>query len=305
VANVERGSSNPSQTQNAFRARHSTSFDHPPSLPFPIENSWINVLVACINIYIFFFLLFIAKNDVTKRSDLSMFYGNLLQKNVSMGGAFSADVKGESRESHKDEKEAIVDGSSRSSPEKTDKSKDKQTHDTKIREENSRRSSKDTKHSRQTRNDRKDRREDDDRPRHREDSDKRPRSHERRRRDSSDDGHYQKQKDYDKEKDRKESRRETDRHSESPRKLDSHRKHDRPDAEERLSQEKKESEKRPEDTKKETTSEQNTEKDVAPSKFVKRSNNETISSAKQRYLERKRARENALQHQTRDDSDED
>ncbi|CAH3171529.1 unnamed protein product [Porites evermanni] len=257
-----------------------------------------------------------AANDVTKQKDLSLFYRNLLNRNVSLGGSFTADnaTKTDSHEEKNNrgksklkEGEATQDTFDDKQSEKH-KNKDDKRHSTSeesSRESKGRPSSpRHSRHQDHGRRKRRDSESDEDGRKQSSDSPERERrrhsdkerhdkehrkksSHSERHRSSYDDNrhsdHSRTSHDDRRERDRKRDRGERDR-----KEIDSAEKTDKESS--NVDQKPKESK---EKVKEETVG-----------KFAKRSTDETVMSAKERYLARKRARDAEKTTMRNDDSDE-
>lgn len=257
-----------------------------------------------------------AANDVTKQKDLSLFYRDLLNRNVSLGGSFTADdatktdsheEKNNRGESKQKEEEATQDTFDDKQSEKH-KNKDDKRHSTseEISRENRGRPSspRHSRHQDHGRRKRRDSESDEDGRKQSSDSPERERrrrsdkerhdkehrkksSHSERHRSSYDDNRHSDRSrtshDDRRERDRKRDRGERDR-----KEIDSAEKTDKESS--NVDQKPKESK---EKVKEETVG-----------KFAKRSTDETVMSAKERYLARKRARDAEKTTMRNDDSDE-
>ncbi|XP_068678942.1 nuclear speckle splicing regulatory protein 1-like [Montipora foliosa] len=255
-----------------------------------------------------------SSNDVTKQEDLSLFYRNLLNRNVSLGGSFTAD---DSTKINKDSDDNDSKPKAAKGGQETRDSNRKETRE-EDREDDQRRS----RHHNQSREDR----------RHRTKSPPlRSRHHEpafRKRRDTeSDDEQKTRSSDSsDNERRRQRGDRKDTEHrrhsSHSERRQSKHEDHrsDRnrsyDDFEEsnrkrehgiNQSSGKNEKSKKTEALDTEVIQERKTVKEKSSeetiSKFAKRSTEETVMSAKERYLARKRARDDGKSTTRNDDSD--
>ncbi|XP_029190826.2 nuclear speckle splicing regulatory protein 1-like isoform X1 [Acropora millepora] len=237
-----------------------------------------------------------AANDVTKQKDLSLFYRNLLNRNVSLGGTFTAD------DSTKTTREGDGNGKDNNSENKKEETRDNKTERSRDERRHSR-NDKDRIHTKSPPH----------HSRHHEHADRKRRdleSDEERKRRSSDS--YEKERrprreDRDDPEHRPRSRHEDRRDSSRSRgsydaRKESSRKHDHRDDERNEKAEKVVDNKNEVSRESEKVKEKPSEETV--SKFAKRSTDETVVSAKERYLARKRAREEGKATARNDDSDE-
>lgn len=237
-----------------------------------------------------------AANDVTKQKDLSLFYRNLLNRNVSLGGTFTAD---DSTKTARDGDGNRKDNNSENEKEetrdnKTERSRDEGRHSRNDRDRIHTKSP--PHHSRHHEHaDRKRRDTESDEERKRRSSDTYEKERRPRREDRNDPEHRPRSR----HEDRRDSSRS--RGSYYARK-ESSRKHDHRDDERNEKAEKVVDNKNEGSRESEKVEEKPSEETV--SKFAKRSTDETVVSAKERYLARKRAREEGKATTRNDDSDE-
>lgn len=233
-----------------------------------------------------------AANDVTKQKDLSLFYRNLLNRNVSLGGTFTADDSTKTTRDGKDnnsenEKEETRDN-------KTERSRDERRHSRNDKDRIHTKSP--PHHSRHHEHaDRKRRDTESDEERKRRSSDSYEKERRPRREDRNDPEHRPRSRHEDR-RDSSRSRGSYDARKESSRKHD-HRDDERNEKAEKVVDNKNEGSRESEKVEEKPSEE-------TVSKFAKRSTDETVVSAKERYLARKRAREEGKATTRNDDSDE-
>lgn len=257
-----------------------------------------------------------AANDVTKQKDLSLFYRNLLNRNVSLGGSFTADDatkkdlpdKDDNTKSKQKEEEAtqdILDDRKHEKQRNKDDSRDsrnkEETHENRRHPKSPSRHSRHHDHSSRKRRDSES---DEDRQKRSSDYPEK----EQRRHDGKDreDTQHRRRSSH---SDRHRSGYGDHRHSDYSRTHDDGRERDRKREHSKRTREDKDSIKKNEkdstEVVKETKETKEKLSEETVSKFAKRSTGETVMSAKDRYLARKRAREAEKSALRNDDSDED
>ena len=295
--------------------------------------------------FLFFFYYLSAANDVTKQKDLSLFYRNLLNQNVSLGGSFAADDETNSKSIESedlknkpgsellgkvDDKDKEKESENKEQAEERNRSKESNRRIEKHRKEKDNKSPK-AKEKCSRRN----YEQEQESQRHARSPDRHRRHHEhsRRRRSNSDSDENRKGHSSHSHRTRERKRQSRSdggesRHRHSERRLTSHDEHKHSDHSERertnhddqkggdRKRDDPGSERNREEKNVPVTDQQGLQtpetrqsKDVlseeSKSKFAKRSTNETVLSAKERYLARKLARESAATTADNDGSGED